>query len=108
MQLLSEVVLDTSALLALINEEPGADKVWPLMAKSMMSTVNFCETVYKLRRRGLPVETVKATLTPLVLTFRTSPDDYPRISPRAKSGGGIHGQCGSLARPCAGGLCRAS
>ena len=31
-----------------------------------MSAVNFCEAVHKLRRRGLPVETVRATLTPLV------------------------------------------
>ena len=66
MQPLTEYVLDASALLALINGEPEADKVRPLMAQSIISAVNFCETVHKLRRRGLPVETVRATLTPLV------------------------------------------
>jgi ribonuclease VapC len=66
MQPLTEYVLDASALLALVNGEPGADKVRPLMAQSIISAVNFCETVHQLRRRGLPVETVRATLTPLV------------------------------------------
>jgi PIN domain nuclease of toxin-antitoxin system len=63
---LTECVLDTSALLALINDEPGADKVRPLLAEAVMSAVNVCETVYKLRRRGMPVETVRVTLAPLV------------------------------------------
>ena len=66
MQPLTEYVLDASALLALINDEPGADKVRPLLAESIISAVNFCETVHKLRRRGLPVEAVRETLTPLV------------------------------------------
>jgi ribonuclease VapC len=63
---LTEYVLDASALLALVNDEPGADKVRPLLPKSIISAVNFCETVHKLRRRGLPVESVRAILMPLV------------------------------------------
>ena len=55
MQPLTEYVLDASALLALINEEPGADKVRPLLAQSIISAVNFCETIHRLRRRGLGV-----------------------------------------------------
>lgn len=66
MQPLTEYVLDASALLALIDGEPGAGKVRPLMVDCIISAVNFCETVHRLRRRGLPVETVRATLTPLV------------------------------------------
>ncbi len=66
MRRLTEYVLDASALLALVNEEPGADKVRPLMPRSIISAVNFCEVVHKLRRRGLPVETVRTTVTPLL------------------------------------------
>jgi PIN domain nuclease of toxin-antitoxin system len=62
----TEVVLDASALLALINGEAGADRVRPLMAQSVISAVNLCETVHRLRRRGVPVETVTATLASLV------------------------------------------
>lgn len=84
MRPLTEYVLDASALLALINDEPGADKVRPLMAKSIISAVNFCETVHKLRRRGLPVETVRATLMPLV------PSPVPFDEPMAYVAAAIH------------------
>ena len=61
-----ESVLDASALLALINGEPGAAKVQPLVPHAVISAVNFCETVQCLRRGGMPVEEVILALTPLV------------------------------------------
>lgn len=63
---LSKAVLDASALLALVQKEPGADKVRPLIPDAMMSAVNFCETVQRLRRGGMPIESVTMMLTPLV------------------------------------------
>jgi ribonuclease VapC len=63
---LSKVVLDASALLALVQGEPGADKVRPLIPHAAISAVNFCETVQRLRRGGMPVESVTMVLTPLV------------------------------------------
>lgn len=63
---MSEVVLDASALLALVNEEPGGEKGRPFVAASLISAVNFCETVQRLRRGGMPIEAVTATLSPLV------------------------------------------
>jgi PIN domain nuclease of toxin-antitoxin system len=59
-------VLDASALLALVHREPGADRVRPLLPQAVMSAVNFCETVQRLRRGGMPLEVVQAALTPLV------------------------------------------
>jgi PIN domain nuclease of toxin-antitoxin system len=49
-----------------VNKERGADVVRPLIGRSIMSAVNFCETVQRLRRGNMPVEEVKLTLTPLV------------------------------------------
>jgi len=46
--------------------------------------VNFCETVHKLRRRGLPVESVRVTLTPLV------PPPIPFDEPMAYVAASIH------------------
>jgi PIN domain nuclease of toxin-antitoxin system len=66
MQALTEVVLDASALLALIQGETGADKVRPMIPHAMISAVNFCETVQRLRRGGMPIEVVTMMLTPLV------------------------------------------
>ena len=63
---LSEVVLDASALLALVQGEIGAEQVKPLMSHAVMSAVNFCETVQRLRRGGMPLESVTMVLTPLV------------------------------------------
>ena len=63
---MSEVVLDASALLALVQQGPGAENVRPLLAHATMSAVNFCETVQRLRRGGMPVELVTQALTPLV------------------------------------------
>ena len=68
MQPLTETVLDASALLALVNGEPGSAKVQPLMPHAVISAVNFCETVQCLRRGGMPVEEVTLALTPLVAT----------------------------------------
>jgi ribonuclease VapC len=63
---LSEVVLDASALLALVQKETGAEQVIPLMPQAVISAVNFCETVQRLRRGGMPLESVTMVLTPLV------------------------------------------
>ncbi len=61
-----EYVLDASALLALLNKEPGAENVRPLMQRAIIGAVNFCETVQRLRRGGMSLEEVNAALTPLV------------------------------------------
>lgn len=63
---LSEVVLDASALLALVQGETGSESVGPLMPHAVISAVNLCETVQRLRRGGMPLEAVTLTLAPLV------------------------------------------
>ncbi len=45
-----KVVLDASALLALIQNEKGADIIKPLLKKSVMSTVNVAEVLTALQR----------------------------------------------------------
>jgi ribonuclease VapC len=63
---LTEYVLDASALIALVNKERGADKVRPLMPHAVISAVNYCETIQRLRRGGMPLEEVKLALAPLL------------------------------------------
>ena len=46
-------VLDASAVLALVHDEPGADLVARALAGSMLSTVNLAEVVGKLVDAGL-------------------------------------------------------
>jgi ribonuclease VapC len=50
---MSDVVLDASAILAIIHGEPGADKLTAaLLAQAVCSTVNLAEVTSKLISRG--------------------------------------------------------
>ncbi|MBI2264810.1 MAG: type II toxin-antitoxin system VapC family toxin [Armatimonadetes bacterium] len=56
---MAEVVLDSSALLALINGEPGGDIVEKALSTAVMSSVNVAEAVSKLSDAGLPESQVR-------------------------------------------------
>lgn len=62
---MSEAVLDSSALLAVLLAEPGAEQVMATLPGALLSTVNLAEIITKLRERGMPVdearEAVEAT-----------------------------------------------
>lgn len=64
---MNRVVLDASALLALLNGEPGAEKLTPqLLSTAASSTVNLAEVQAKLVGRGLdPADAWEATLAPV-------------------------------------------
>lgn len=47
-----EYVLDASALIALLQGEPGAERVDAARAKAVIGTVNLCEVVTKLQDLG--------------------------------------------------------
>jgi PIN domain nuclease of toxin-antitoxin system len=55
---MSEVVLDSSAMLALLGNERGADKVQAALPGALLSTVNLAEVIAKLVERGMPAEEV--------------------------------------------------
>ncbi len=57
----NKVVLDASALLALIQNEQGAEIVKPLVHKAVMSTVNVAEAITVLQKIGVtPQEGIHA------------------------------------------------
>lgn len=64
---MSSVVLDASALLALLNQEAGAEKLTPhLLGMAVSSTVNLAEVHGKLIERGLSsTQAWEATLSPI-------------------------------------------
>jgi PIN domain nuclease of toxin-antitoxin system len=63
----SRVVLDASALLAVLNRERGAEKLTPqLLSAAISSTVNLAEVQSKLVSRGInPDEAWEATVSPI-------------------------------------------
>ena len=61
----SRYVLDASALLCLLFEEPGASHVAERLAGAMVSAGNYSEVVSKLVDRGTPPEDITAILADL-------------------------------------------
>lgn len=62
-------VLDASALLCLLQGEPGAAAVERAISGSVLSAVNWAEVVQKAHGRGLTVEDLRAELESLGLAI---------------------------------------
>lgn len=65
---MTEAVLDASALLAVLNDEAGAEVVIRHIENAIISTVNYAEVVSKLVERGAAMNEVEAALQILDLT----------------------------------------
>lgn len=63
----SSVVLDASAILALVFGEPGADKVLECLGKAAVSAVNLEEVASKWMMKGAPLDSVTEKLNALDL-----------------------------------------
>ena len=67
---MSSVVLDASALLCLLNDERGADRVADVLSRCVIGATNLAEVVSKLRERGLSLDEVRDALGGLHLDVR--------------------------------------
>ena len=65
----NRVILDASALLALIQEETGAEIIKPLLKFSVMSVVNVTETLSVLQRTNISPEEGLTLITDIVTTI---------------------------------------
>lgn len=65
---MADIVLDASAVLAVIFEEVGAERVALHLPGAMISSVNVAEVMTKLFDLGMPEETVETVLAGLQLT----------------------------------------
>jgi PIN domain nuclease of toxin-antitoxin system len=63
----SEVVLDASALLALLNRESGHEEIAEVIRDAAISAVNLSEVAAKLADRGMPGEAIREALEGLAL-----------------------------------------
>jgi PIN domain nuclease of toxin-antitoxin system len=76
-----EFVLDASALLAMLQSEPGNARVLEILDRCVMHTVNVAEVIGKLVRSGVPLERTEAMLDELHLSTE------PRLDEAGKCGG---------------------
>ena len=64
---MSEAVLDASALLALLNQEPGHEEVARTIPDAAISAVNLSEVATKLADSGMPEESIREALEGLAI-----------------------------------------
>ena len=64
---MSEIVLDASAVLAWIKDEPGHQQVEDVLPEALISAVNLSEVMAKLVERGIPEPQAISTLEELNL-----------------------------------------
>lgn len=67
---MAEAVLDASAILALVLEEPGAERVEAFVPGGTVSAVNLGEVVAKLRDLGMQVAKVDEIIAEMQLDVR--------------------------------------
>lgn len=72
---LSRVVLDASALLALLHGEPGNHKVAENIPGAAIGAVNLSEVVSKLIERGVPEQAVRLALRQVELEIHPFGED---------------------------------
>jgi len=65
-----EFVLDASALLATLQDEPGAAEIDGRLNRACIGTVNLAEVVTKLAEGGIPPEVVSRMIASLDLDIR--------------------------------------
>ena len=79
------VVLDASALLALIFDEPGAERVEDLLPDAAIGSVNLSEVIAKLQDKGFDDPTIDATLADLGLNVRPFDHDQAVIAGKLRT-----------------------
>jgi PIN domain nuclease of toxin-antitoxin system len=63
----SEVVLDASAVLALLQGEPGSDEITTLLPQAVLGAVNAAEVISKLAEAGMPSRDARTAIAALGL-----------------------------------------
>lgn len=78
------VVLDASALLAMIRREPGGERVAGVIAGARMSAVNLAEVVGYLAYADLPLADIMEMLTPLPMVVIDADTDLAWMAGRLR------------------------
>ena len=84
------IVLDASALLALLHGEPGGTEIEPLLSTAAISSVNWSEVLQKGLSRGVPVEGLRSDLESLGLAI------WPFTAEDAEAAAGLWPQTRAL------------
>jgi ribonuclease VapC len=87
----SEIVLDASALIAMLKGEKGADKVAAAIADARICTINYAEVVTHFIHLGMPEREVDAMLDPLPMTIVPTDKALAQMAGRLRAVTAGHG-----------------
>jgi len=76
---MSEIVLDSSAVLALMQSEPGADTVTAVLPGALIGMVNLAEVVTKLCERGMTSTVAHKAVASLGVRIAEFTEDQARL-----------------------------
>jgi PIN domain nuclease of toxin-antitoxin system len=79
---MSRVVLDASAVLAVLKDEPGAQEIIPLLGDCVICAVNFSEVLASMSRLAPDLSPVLADLRQVVRDVRPFDDSLALIAAR--------------------------
>ncbi|MDB5712570.1 MAG: twitching motility protein PilT [Sphingomonas bacterium] len=77
---MTDIVLDASALLALLRDEPGGDEVADVLNDSHMCVVNLAEVTSHFVHNDMPPNEVDAMLRPLPVTLVEADAELARVA----------------------------
>ena len=80
------VVLDASALLAYLQDEPGGARVRAVIPQAVMSTVNWAEVIGKARDRGIETQGLLEDLASLGLALEPFSASHAETAGRIRDG----------------------
>ncbi len=82
---MTSAVLDASALLAMLNSEPGSGAVQESLPGAAISAVNLSEVISKLSERGMPEPAIRAALDGLGLEVHSFDADAAYSTARLRT-----------------------
>ena len=77
---MSKYVLDASAVLALLNQETGKERVEAVLADSCIGAVNYCEALGKLIDAGMPERDARESVELLNVEVVSFDADFARLA----------------------------
>lgn len=77
---MTPIVLDASALIAMLKQEPGGDRVAEIIGDSKITAINYAEVISHFCHAGMPIAEVDAMLRPLPLVIVSVDEKLARLA----------------------------
>ena len=77
---MTPIVLDASALIAMLKQEAGGDMVAQVIGDTKITAINYAEVISHFCHAGMPIAEVDAMLRPLPLVIVSADEKLARLA----------------------------